>query len=657
LDEYEENRQVGYRDFVELLTCWAGRESQGLKICVSSREYSAFSSISPHNQKLRLQDLTKDDIRSCISDKFEGYRVLEGKGRLMTSITDRANGVFLWVALVTSSICDQLDNGFSVSTVELGLEDIPDELDKLFSHLFFKNCAISRRKTACRTLSMVLTANNHRLRSRSRPLITLDMYYFVDEYEKNPRFALEQSSRQLSRLEPNMDLRKEAARKKLFWYCSGLIEPVSQHGLDFTHRSVPEFLESENVKPTMDQYLKDFSPQDAISQLFLATVKANKTCSVEDLSNDLHNIMRLRIAAGIDRKTFFAFWECFHLEFLRRGMKEWPPEDVTKIGFLDHWFAHIKKPRRSTSLGSADFLSMSEINPQHSLEKRFHVFSPFLQSAYLGHGEYLRWKVLSDPLILNTKEKCGFLMSFIALGHRLGAICVVEHLIDRLHPQTIIHSGWANLFEPEPSSKEGLTFWQGFIRSIHFAGKAQSKLWDRNLVGQLIQLFLVKGADTRLSIAIMDTVLSPRQRAWKGSMMVERMSVAFEGTDGSEDLRDAQAFCSVTFGEEHSGVWKAPEQLREFIETRGGRISLRDLVDYWMPDNRDTIFAMLERLENGVYKSESSPRQESPGVTNSSAIARRNGSKTWLEIAQNAAIILLGKRLTSLVCSPILIQI
>ncbi|KAL3487411.1 hypothetical protein BJX62DRAFT_241003 [Aspergillus germanicus] len=366
------------------------------------------------------------------------------------------------------------------------------------------------------------------------------------------------------------------------------------------------FLESENVKPTMDQYLKDFSPQDAISQLFLAAVKANKTCGVRDLSNDLHNIMRLRIVAGMDQKPPFAFCESFHLEFLRRGMKEWPPEDATEITLLGHWFAHLEKPRRSTSLDSAHFLSMSEINPQHRLEKQFHVSSPFFQSAYLGHGEDVRWKVLSDPLILNTKGKCGFLMSLIAHGWSLGAICVAEHLIDRLHPQTIIHSGWANLFEPGPSPKEGWTFWQGFIRRIFFADKAQSKLMDRNLVGQLIQLFLVKGADTRLSIA--------------------KTSIIIEATDDFDDPRDAQGFCSVTLE-------------KTIVE---GRISLRDLVDYWMPDNRDTIFAMLESVENGIYKNESSPRQESPGVTNSTAIARRNGSKTWLEIARNTAIVLLG---------------
>ncbi|KAL2861820.1 hypothetical protein BJX68DRAFT_223352 [Aspergillus pseudodeflectus] len=54
LDEYKENRQVRHKDFVKLLTDWVGIGHQELKLCVSSQEYSLFSSIAPDNQRLWL---------------------------------------------------------------------------------------------------------------------------------------------------------------------------------------------------------------------------------------------------------------------------------------------------------------------------------------------------------------------------------------------------------------------------------------------------------------------------------------------------------------------------------------------------------------------------------------------------------------------------
>jgi hypothetical protein len=85
-----------------------------------------------------------------------------------------------------------------MSAIEGGVDDLPGELEKLFSHLLLNIGSISRRKTACRTLSMVMTARTYKLEGYFDFLLTLDMYYFLDEYEKNPNFAVELSASQLA---------------------------------------------------------------------------------------------------------------------------------------------------------------------------------------------------------------------------------------------------------------------------------------------------------------------------------------------------------------------------------------------------------------------------------------------------------------------------
>jgi hypothetical protein len=130
--------------------------------------------------------------------------------------------------------------------------------------------------------------------------------------------------------------------KKLIWYCNGLIEPIPEYGLDFAHRSIPEFLIGETAKPIMKRYLKDFSPQEAISQIFLATKKASIMPNQHTFLYHLMSIIRLRIDAGMDCKPPFRFLDGIRSELLRREVKEWPPQVKNHLEFSPLFFSvHI----------------------------------------------------------------------------------------------------------------------------------------------------------------------------------------------------------------------------------------------------------------------------------------------------------------------------
>jgi hypothetical protein len=58
-----------------------------------------------------------------------------GADLLVRTITDKANGVFLWVAIVTKSLIAGLRNHDSVSDLQRRLEKLPSDLDALYTHM------------------------------------------------------------------------------------------------------------------------------------------------------------------------------------------------------------------------------------------------------------------------------------------------------------------------------------------------------------------------------------------------------------------------------------------------------------------------------------------------------------------------------------------
>jgi len=66
--------------------------------CIN-REYNVFLNAFPNERRLSLQDLTRGDIERYVRDKLNGPGD-ENLNDIVRVITDKDNGIFLWVALV-----------------------------------------------------------------------------------------------------------------------------------------------------------------------------------------------------------------------------------------------------------------------------------------------------------------------------------------------------------------------------------------------------------------------------------------------------------------------------------------------------------------------------------------------------------------------------
>lgn len=119
--------------------------SSEIKMCLSSRLYRAFDQAFGSSATLRLQDLTRNDIREFIVNEFQDEKVLrilptaaEASGWLEWAkdrILDRAEGVFLWVDLAVKDQIRGLTDGDSPQQLKESLECLPGKIEDIYARM------------------------------------------------------------------------------------------------------------------------------------------------------------------------------------------------------------------------------------------------------------------------------------------------------------------------------------------------------------------------------------------------------------------------------------------------------------------------------------------------------------------------------------------
>lgn len=119
--------------------------TSNLKVCVASRPWTNFEDAFAGRPQLKLQDLTRRDIDHFINVKFnesEGFRELKQREpeyarQLLRDLSRKAQGVFLWVHLVTNSLLSGLANGDGILDLQRRLNALPDNLNDLFKKMLY----------------------------------------------------------------------------------------------------------------------------------------------------------------------------------------------------------------------------------------------------------------------------------------------------------------------------------------------------------------------------------------------------------------------------------------------------------------------------------------------------------------------------------------
>lgn len=544
LDEYVGTHEEDHLHMTQLLRDWTNAAPEGVKICVSSREDNVFLNAFSGQQRIRLQDLTRADMERYIRDNLADIDNEKTMKSLVQNITDKAEGIFLWVALAVKSIRQRLQDGYQVSEIEKELDSLPQDLEKLFKHLLESIDKSAQKKKVYQTFAMM---------PKLKPYIlgfSLLQYSFLDDYEKDPEFAMKPSLANYSTDHAARIERLDLARRKLNGDCKGLLE-APEDVITFTHRSIPEFLYREDIQAEMKSHLKCFCPETALSQLLLAEIRFTDSEQEKNLLIYAVLDMRLQVKADHEPYYFQEYLNSVTLEDKARGLDECK---------ASNWAIAI---RRAT---------YAYIGSRYRTE----IFeTPLYISAYLGDHEYVAWKTRKSFDVLGSNFETGRLLVWaIRIGSsedRIGCFEILKSFIKQQQaPNAHIFDESLDLFDGNGAAA---SIWQSFIGFAVMWRTRKGKPRTRKIFGEIVKMFLEYGADQHIWALGHPDSNQKSNQGWNERMELmigrERCSIGLQRYDKSGMLG--------------------------LIDSEGGELSLRDMIKYWHPDNMATLLQLLDK--------------------------------------------------------------
>ncbi|KAI1172243.1 hypothetical protein F4777DRAFT_562276 [Nemania sp. FL0916] len=259
LDEYKAKYTQDHQYLIDALRKMAN--SPNVKICVSSRPWTVFLNEfdGDSSRCLKLEDFTRDDIRSFATDKLSGhnqFHILSQKDpsyvSLIYEVVARSQGVFLWVFLVVRELLDGLTYNDTINTMQRRLEAFPGDLEQFFQHMLDSVPMFYRPQM--RLIFQMSTSAPHPI-----PMI---VYSFLEEVRDNPHWETE-GSHQPCRVH-EIPQHQKTVQKRLDACCKGLLEvtnckhssPPSSYDdvfVDFLHRTVRDYLTSGTIADISEQ--------------------------------------------------------------------------------------------------------------------------------------------------------------------------------------------------------------------------------------------------------------------------------------------------------------------------------------------------------------------------------------------------------------------
>lgn len=316
LDEFYDEDGLDKQDLVDLLNKWITDSNGNLKLCVASREEPEFK-FSP-DTTLRLHNLTHYDMRRFVQQRLHGKVGSHMENRLAKIIPEKAQGVFLWVALVTRMIREELQTGGSP---EEFLNQFPPGLRPLLDRTI-ASIPEQHRLKAYLSFDMLLLLQDS-LAMRSLPILA---YSFLEDYCKNTEFLTQDTDSWEQDDDGAVEKKIALARTQLYGWCRGLLEPqTDEYGreyITFTHRSIREYLETSVTKQQHSRTLEHHAAGNALTQLLIAEARSRISRNRWGYSYN-KALTRLGLEQLFDSRPF-EFLEALHFAIEKAASKYVP---------------------------------------------------------------------------------------------------------------------------------------------------------------------------------------------------------------------------------------------------------------------------------------------------------------------------------------------
>lgn len=231
-----------------------GAASQDIKLCVASRPWNEFEQAFRRGQQLiEMHQLTRDDIlaytRARLTEHWAWTTMAVNTdlaNSLIHLILRHAEGVFIWVVIVTQEIREGLSNYDSMEDLYRRLQGFPLHLGDFFQHILQSVDPFYHQKMST-ALQLCLAA--------SEPL-ELPIFDFHEQEYADPDYALK-----LQILQSTEEAAEESCKimeRRLRGWCKGLlqVQKRSGHAVQFLHRTVRDFLQT----PELSAFLRMKAP-------------------------------------------------------------------------------------------------------------------------------------------------------------------------------------------------------------------------------------------------------------------------------------------------------------------------------------------------------------------------------------------------------------
>lgn len=254
-----------------------------VKVCASSRPWNEFQDAFDHGPYLRVERLTREDIKNFVSAELAicpafadyGHTQIGFSARLTEDIRNKSDGVFLWVYLVTRSVTQGITNGERPSDLRKHLDSLPTDLEDPFSNILGSLDTWHSQRG-----SQIFQIHQ----ATKLPLTLLDVS-FADEDDINGAI---QTSIEL----PNV--RESNARAKLMnrhlnSCTKGLLDadirtsriPASAE-VEWLHRTVKDFFQNERIwNPIVAKAPSTFDCNLSLSYCYIMRLKTQQVTTIQ----------------------------------------------------------------------------------------------------------------------------------------------------------------------------------------------------------------------------------------------------------------------------------------------------------------------------------------------------------------------------------------
>ncbi|KAK3689146.1 hypothetical protein B0T22DRAFT_536141 [Podospora appendiculata] len=643
LDEYNETPQQDHKAVLDLLCGWVKASPGSMKLCVSSREDNIFMNNFSAEQRLRLHDLTRRDMQSYVREKLTDLPEGEEREHLILEIPEKAQGIFLWVTLVVRSIREELENGASMEALGALLDSFPDELEALFEHIIRSFRSTRERKKAFQTFAMLSLSNQYSVG------FSLFAYSFYESYEADKQFAIRENFPDTITVDgPAVSKRLERARKYLNGNSKGLLETrsaPSPQGLsstfsksgdhiDYSHRSIPEFLQRPAIKAEMASHIEGFFPAEVLSELVLAEIRLSRHIWT-NRDFVITPLIGLRVGEHLDQPPY-TFLESLVASYL--GIVG---DSVVEDEAIEDGGTYLVPIYRGTRQITAE----KEVDPPRHTDSRrltHHLFHPLLATALAGHFEYFKWKLDREPDLLRRPSHVTLAAYTAMLADNYTSWKIVDYFLQNSYLTVLTRSDLR--CGRIPPHRHELPIWHHYLVSEFVDHYIWDESEDRLLrsrarFSHIAECFLDRGADPHFLATV---TIPERPRRKTSSWFTDYRCVLEVGLE-------RKSIVIAEGGSSKSTAWDllrldgfSPEDACDVADLNSPKtrsLSLSTWVEYVDPPNKERLLWLIERNKQRL-KSPDAPapsgmtaEEPTTGLESKGKMSENQGLSAWYRFA------------------------